>query len=100
MAKKPHCHKKDRCRDSQHNTLTITRKRYEQLVFCQALLDVVQQYVSTIKDDINFVEITPLRAMLGIRPTPPSVWELIAKNASNASNAFAQVTTNLQPEKE
>ena len=100
MAKKPHCHKKDRCRDSQHNRLTITRKRYEQLVFCQALLDVVQQYVGTIKEDVTYVEITPLRTMLGIRPTPPSIWDRIAQNTSIASSILAQDDVKPQPERE
>lgn len=100
MAKKSHSHKKNRCRDSQHNMLTITRKRYEQLVFCQALLDVVQQYVGTIKDDVAYVELTPLRTMLGIRPTPPSIWEQIAQNASTVSSVLAQADTKPQPERE
>lgn len=100
MAKKPHCHKKDRCRDSQHNTLTITRKRYEQLVFCQALLDVVQQYVGTIKEDVTYVEITPLRTMLGIHPTPPSLWDVLTKRASAVSDTSNLANTEPQPERE
>lgn len=100
MAKKSNSHKKNRCRDSQHNMLTITRKRYEQLVFCQALLDVVQQYVGTIKDDVTYVEITPLRTMLGIRPAPPSLWDAITKVASTVPAASNQATAAPQPERE
>lgn len=100
MAKKTHCRKKDRCRDSHRNTITISTDKYEHLVNTKALFRAVHQFVSGIDEDVTYVDITPLRNLLDIHPTPPSLWNVISKAASVVSATSNQAATGPQPERE
>lgn len=100
MAKKPHCHKKDRCRDSLRNTVTISTDKYERLVNTKALFRAVHQFVSGIEHNIAYVDITPLRNLLDIHPRP-SLWDEISKAASAAFDTSNHAAaTEPQPERE
>lgn len=100
MAKKVHSHKKNRCRDSLRNTITISTDKYERLVNTKALFRAVHQFVSGIEDNITYVDITPLRNLLDIHPTPPSLWDVLTKRASAVSDTSNLANTEPQPEKE
>ena len=102
MAKNPLCHKKDRCRDSLRNTITISTDKYERLVNTSAMFRAVHQFVSGIEYNTTYADITPLRRLLDIHPTPPqpvlNMTSMVASAASDASNQAA--ATEPQPERE
>ncbi len=80
MAKKSHPCKKYRLRAAYHETLVISRNKYEHLIYADALLRAVREYVSAVKDDVSYVDVTPLRMLLGIHPMPESLRNLFSKD--------------------
>jgi len=80
MAKKSHHSKADRRRESCPDTITITRKQYEHLVYCHTLLKAVNQFVLTIKEDVAYADISSLRMILGIHSMPEPLRNLFSED--------------------
>ncbi len=80
MAKKSHHCKKNRLTASYPDTIVIPREKYEQLIYAHALLKAVREYVSAVKDDASYVDISPMRMLLSIHPMPASLRKLLSND--------------------